>query len=242
MASIFSKTISNLQLQADIHDEIIVSYSGGKDSLCVLDMCAKVFRKVVCLFLYFVEDFQYIQPQLKYPQERYGIEVVKYPHWAYINSLRNMEYCDAHPELSKYPPATPIEVYQAAMDEIGIPFLAMGAKKADSLWRKRWYSQISKSPKYSNIIFPILEWHKWDVLAYLKIHNIPIPPDETSKSRANGADLSTNFICWLHDNHPDDFKRLLKRFPYAEAVIYRRQFYGESYRTKLKRNKRPLTS
>ena len=240
--SIFGDSFMMLQKHALTNDSIIVSYSGGKDSICVLDMCVKAFKKVTCVYLYFVEEFQYNAELLDLPRQRYGIKVVKYPHWAFINSMRGMIYCDAYPEFEQYPAMDPGATYQALMHALDIPLLAMGAKKADGIWRKRWYSQIPKMKGYRNIIFPVIEWHKWDVLAYLKINKLPVPPDETAAARANGADLSTNFILWLYDNHPDDYQRLLNYFPYAEAVIYRRKYYGTDFGEHFrKKSKRPET-
>lgn len=33
-------------------------------------------------------------------------------------------------------------------------------------------------------------------------------------------------VLWLHDDYPDDFALLCAHFPYARAVVKRREFYG----------------
>jgi hypothetical protein len=71
---------------------------------------------------------------------------------------------------------------------------------------------------------PIAKWHKYDVLAYLKTQGIEPPP--SSGKSATGVDLSVPSLLWLHDTFPEDFERLCRMFPYARAVVARRDFYG----------------
>ena len=62
------------------------------------------------------------------------------------------------------------------------------------------------------------------MLAYLQRQGIPIP--ESDGRNASGVGLSTPFLLWLYDHHPDDFRKLCDFFPYAEAVPKRREWYN----------------
>ena len=64
-----------------------------------------------------------------------------------------------------------------------------------------------------------------DVFAYLKNQKIPLPP--SSGRAATGVDLSTPSILWLHDTYPADYEKLRAHFPYVQAVVERRRFYGD---------------
>jgi hypothetical protein len=75
-----------------------------------------------------------------------------------------------------------------------------------------------------DVVTPIAGFQKVDVLQYLASRRIPVPDSEGSN--ANGVDLSTPSLLWLHDRHPRDFRRLCEVFPYAEAVVWRRRFYA----------------
>jgi hypothetical protein len=113
------------------------------------------------------------------------------------------------------------DVYAIAMKDAGVPFVFTGAKSADSGWRKRFMS----THYVDSVKTPIKNWMKYDVLSYLKARKIPIP-GVSSGHNANGVDLSVQSILMLHDNYPEDYKKLIKYFPYAEAVVWRRKFYG----------------
>ncbi|HZQ45959.1 MAG TPA: hypothetical protein VFC07_03025, partial [Verrucomicrobiae bacterium] len=83
---------------------------------------------------------------------------------------------------------------------------------------------------WDDVFYPIKGWNKHDVLAYLRMQNIPLP--DAHQGNTSGVDLSTRSLLWLHDAYPDDFKLLCRYFPYAEAVVYRRKFYGIGQETK----------
>ena len=125
------------------------------------------------------------------------------------------------PEARALPDFSIFDCYDVAMEETGIPLVVTGAKKADSLWRRR---NLSKTRKRTSIVHPIKDWTKFDVLAYLEANKIPLP--ESSGHSATGIDLSTPSLLWLHDRHPEDFARLRQWFPHIDAVPARRDFYA----------------
>lgn len=221
---IFSKTIAGLKETAIFEDAVLVSFSGGKDSLVILDLCAKIFKKVTCFFMYFVPSLSVCERQLQYARDRYGIEILQYPHYILGRTLANAVFCDYYPEMQDFGKFTIIDIYALVRKETGVETIVTGAKKSDSFWRRRYMGRCGKE-KYKDIINPLADWNKFDILAYLKVNNIPIP--DCSAGNATGIDLSAPSLLWLHDNHPDDFAKLCRLFPYAEAVIYRRQFYGK---------------
>ncbi len=54
MLDIFHSTTQLLAEYAKKHDSVLVSYSGGKDSLVTLDLCTRTFKRVTAFFMYFV--------------------------------------------------------------------------------------------------------------------------------------------------------------------------------------------
>jgi hypothetical protein len=57
------------------------------------------------------------------------------------------------------------------------------------------------------------------------VHKIPLP--DSASGQKSGIGLAYREILWLHDEHPRDYQKLIKVFPLAEAVVWRRTFYGE---------------
>ncbi len=219
---IWQDTLKVLSDRARVTDSCVVAFSGGKDSLVVLDLCRKAFKRVVCFHMYFVPGLKCVERKLDYARDRWGVEILMYPHWALYRCLKQGAYCDEHYSKDDLPELKVLDIYSWVMADTGIRNIAIGAKKSDSQWRRKCY--FSSTKHWDWALYPCQEWNKFDVLAYLKANKIPLP--DSSGMAATGIDLTTPEICWLHDNHPEDFKRLLEWFPYAEAAVWRRKFYG----------------
>ena len=221
---LFKDSFLRLEKVAHHHPDIVVLFSAGKDSLVCLDMATKVFRKVVPVFLYLLPGLKVIEDRLKWAEDRYQIKVQQFPHWTVFMLLRDEIYRDYNKNLSEniFAP-TMQEMFMLIMHYMKSDYLIHGGKKSDSIWRRRFFNFEHDRLK-GKILYPLMDWMKYDVLAYLRLHHIPIP--DTSKGNATGVGLNTPSLCWLHDKYPDDFMRLLEWFPYAEAVIKRREYYG----------------
>jgi phosphoadenosine phosphosulfate reductase len=219
-------TLQELEKLANTNEAIIVSYSTGKDSMILMDMACKKFRRVIALHMYFVKGLAYIEGGLRYAQERWGCEVLQMPHWQYIEALQTNQYCNyanAH-ELAELRLA---DIYKLAMQQTGARIVATGARKSDGLWRRRWMANIRKSAKYDGVIFPLQDWLKIDIAAYQKTHGIPMPElSNTGRGDATGISTNNESILWLYDRHREDYERMKRVFPHIDAVIARRELYG----------------
>lgn len=220
MNRVYQETIQKIESMAALCLSVLVSYSGGKDSLVVMDLCKKHFQNVKAFFMYFVPGLSVCERQLDYARQKWGVEIIQYPHWNYIQCLKQGVYCLNSTAHDKFPEWKLADVYNAVRHDTGVDLIATGSKASDSRWRKFNL----KNGTGDNVLVPLLNWNKFDVLAYLKINGIPVP--DSSGGQATGVDLSTPSILWLHDNHPEDFQKLLKHFPLAQAAIKRRDEYG----------------
>jgi len=209
---------------ADAHartgGKIIIGFSGGKDSLVILDMAVRMFDVVKAYFLYLIPHLECVEVELERARKRWGIEIRQYPHPSMRVEIANGIYTSEWFGYESLPEWKLKDVYAFAIKDFGINCVATGAKAADSGWRKRFMS----TAYFESVINPIAKWHKYDVISYLRSHDIPLPP--SSGKSATGIGLSTPGLLWLHDTFPQDFKRLLKVFPFAQAVIARRDMYG----------------
>lgn len=211
---------------AEKNEGIIVSYSTGKDSMILMDLCAKVFRRVVALHMYFVPDLQYIEGGLNYARGRWKCEVMQLPHWLYYKAIRENQYCN-YSNAEQFAEVSLSDVYKYAMQETGIRLVATGARKSDGLWRRRWMKNIRKTANYEGVIFPLEDWLRIDIQAYMKANAIPQPElSSTGRGDATGISTDNDSILWLYDRHPDDFERMRRVFPHIGAVVARREMYG----------------
>jgi hypothetical protein len=220
--SILNATIRTLEEASRKSPQILVAYSGGKDSLAVMELCAKTFETVIAFHMYFVPGLKVVEEPLQYARERWGVEVMYYPHWAFFKSFKSGLYCDPGRYFDDIPDYNLAQIHAQAAVDTGIQLIAHGGKKADGLWRK--WALLHHQNKPYEVIYPVVEWTKYDVFAYLKAQGIPIP--DSAGKRANGIGLDTPTLLWLHDEHPEDFATLETYFPYIRAVVYRREWYG----------------
>lgn len=225
--SVLQTTIKDLEARAAIQSDCLVSYSGGKDSLAVIDLCCKTFKTVKSFFWFTVPDLDVCNKQIEFAQERWGIEVIQIPHWDMVKCMKNGLWCDITPGADKIPELDLKLGYAYAMDVCDSQICATGMKDADGLPRRQFFANLrdSGNPFWNRLIHPIRGWSKKDVIDYLKVNDIPVPPSEKG-AVTSGVGLVHDALCWLHDEHPKDFQKLLKWYPYAEAAIKRREWYG----------------
>lgn len=218
---IWTDTLTVLRDRARISDSCLVSYSGGKDSLAVLDLCSRAFKRVICFYMYLVPGLKVIDDQMTLARERWGVEVLFYPHRVFFQALQDGLYCKEGFWNDDLPMLSLREIYDWVILDTGIPQIATGAKASDSMARRRFFKN---TESWDDIFYPLKGWNKHDVLAYCRAQRIPLP--DAHAGNTTGVDLSTRSLLWLHDSYPDDFKRLCQWFPFAEAVVYRREWYG----------------
>lgn len=218
-----SEAAARLQEARSRSDSIIISYSGGKDSLVVTDMCVRTFPKVDAFIMEFVPGMAIVEERIEYAAKRWGLAVRRYPHWSSLQAIRAGVFCDTHWTVEDdLPEIKLLDIYGMVRKDTGMRFIATGAKRADGIWRRRYMKMKHVS---RDVVMPIAGFQKVDVVSYLQAMKIPMPGGDGKVS--SGVDLAAPSILWLHDNHPDDFKKLCAVFPYAEAVVWRRKFHGE---------------
>lgn len=215
------ETLEALKKAAIHNPRALVAFSGGKDSLTVLDMAKRHFKEVECFYLYFVPGLSFIEQRLEWASKHFQVRIRQYQDHAFYNYMRQGFYTYDYYKNEFFDPLTLDDVYAVVVKDTGIPLIITGMKKSDFLFRRL---NLGRNQKNVETLHPIHSWQRFDVLAYLKAREIPIPAG--SDQLTNAVDLQVPNILWLHDNHPNDFKKILEYFPFAEAVIWRRKFYG----------------
>jgi len=176
--------------------------------------------------MYLIPGMECVEEALEVGRKRWGMQIRQYPHWVLSKLLNSGVYRLTHDLDTRlfdkqFPDLKLKDIYALARADSGIQLLMTGAKKADSIWRRKmlgnWGSQ-------EDVLYPLIEWSKVDVLAFMKANDLPEP--SSSEKNATGIDLTPASLLWLHDQHPRDFARLCEVFPLAEAIVWHRKFYG----------------
>lgn len=227
---IFTSTFSQVRAFAEHHEGAIVAFSGGKDSLVCLDMACRAFRRVVAVHGYFVPGMRFAEERVEAASARWGVPVLQYPDPQLVRLLNSDLYRDRPAgKADRLPEWSFGDIYDLARKETGISLVVTGVKYSDAMGQGLAHAKKDKAEgrvgrPTEDTLRPLARWNKWHVLAYLKTRDIPVPD---SDGRNSGSyDCTPDFICWLHDSHPDDFEVYCRVFPYAPAVVARRDWYG----------------
>lgn len=221
--AIHEQTLDELRRAASVYEACAVSFSGGKDSLACLDLCLRTFREVRPFFLYFVPGIRCAEEPVERYAARFGVRVRYFRHWIYYQCRQNEVYCDIHWRVRQAPAIGPRDVLDLVRAELGVRLIVSGVKAADGpMRRRRIFGATARDD--TGMLYPLKQWLKQDVVAYLKMRGIE-PPDAPRKV-SFGVDLSTPSLLYLHDHHPEDFRRIEEQFPYVRAAVERRRLYG----------------
>jgi hypothetical protein len=215
-------TLLEMERLASQHECVAVGFSGGKDSLTVLDIAVRTFRKVVPYFYYFVPGLKCEEGKLEIARTRYNLEVLRYPSAEGIKALRLGAYCDEYAGLDSLPDMSRRTLYNWIKADTGASIILTGEKKADGFFRRR--RMANQKNRMADVIFPLREWLRWEVLSYLKAQQITIP--DAGRGDSGSVCLLDAEILHLHKHHPEDYETLRSFFPYIEAVVLREQWFG----------------
>lgn len=199
-------------------DSAILFLSLGKDSLVLLDLLYPRFKKVVCVFMYFVKDLEHINRWIGWVKAKYPkIEFVQVPHWNLTYILRGGLYCVPNPKVKLLKLA---DVVKAMQLRYGIQYAFLGMKKADGMNRRLMLNGYQANDYENNgLVYPLAEWNQRDILAYMKQNGLPEPIRYSLKA-SSGVGFNLDCFLWLEKNFPQDLQRIYKVFPMAERILW----------------------
>jgi len=209
-------------LRGHASQHALVAFSGGKDSCCCLDMAVRTFASVEAFHMWFVPGLDVIESQLERATKRWGTQIRQYPHPGLVAALKSGYFRPSHMSMDGIPSWSFRDVYDAAKHDAQCDIVITGKRKSDSMARRRSMACTAKA--WPDELNPIAGWRRLDVLSYMAVRAIPIPPSINGESM--GISLEPPTVLWLHDEHPSDYRKVCEVFPFVEAVVWRRDIYG----------------
>lgn len=197
---------------------MIVFCSLGKDSIVTLDLIYGKFKRIVCVFMYFVKGLEHIERWIRWVKSRYpNVEFVQIPHWNLTYILRGGAYCVANPNVKIMRLA---DVVKSVCMRYGIDYVFLGMKKADGMNRNLMLMGY-KDNDYINggMAYPLAEWNQKDVLAYMRQHNLP-QPVRYSLAASSGVGFNIDCLLWMRENFPQDLAKFYEAFPLSERMLW----------------------
>lgn len=168
-------------------DKFIASFSGGKDSQVVLDLCTRAippenfeviysdtgYELPPSLKLYqdIIEHYQKLYPELKFSIAKNHASVLSY--WDKIGTPS-----DTHRWCCAVMKTAPLYRMLKTEDNKQAKVLTFDGVRAEESTRRSGYSRIGKGVKHDTVINarPILYWNTSEIFLYLFKYNLPINP------------------------------------------------------------------
>ena len=208
-------------------DSCILMCSLGKDSLVTLDLIYPHFKRIICVFMFFVKGLEHIERWVRWTKVRYpNVEFVQIPHWNLTYILRSGLYCTPHPrqKLLKL-----MDIEKALRLKYNTDWIFLGMKRADSMNRNLMITQFKDAHYTDNLqAYPLAEFSQKQILSYMKMHNLPEPVQyglsqagaEAKVGKAsNGIGFNLDCLLWLEKNFPEDLQKIYQTFPLCQRVL-----------------------
>lgn len=211
---------------AKVTDRVAVGFSTGKDSIVSLDLCARHFKHVTAFFMHTVPGLSFQERYIMQMEKRYGLEIVRLPHWNLSNFFRGTHYRPGN-DLSMDCPEVGIqEVENYVRAKHGVTWFAYGQKKNDSLERRGMISACGGVDVKGRRMYPVGDFSDKAIFAYMRHRRLPMPVDYQLWGHSFGP-MEPAKLRGVREHFPEDFKKIVAQFPQIEAAIAREDFYGQ---------------
>jgi 3'-phosphoadenosine 5'-phosphosulfate sulfotransferase (PAPS reductase)/FAD synthetase len=217
----YQHTAMTLKYLREQSPEVILFYSGGKDSVVLLDLISPYFDKIHCIFMDFVPDMDHLKPFKKWVERYKNAELTVFPHWMTSYYMKHNYYSFPRPGKKQIRVFKQVDVEEKAKKLTGCEWIVFGHKMADSMVRRLMlkgykFNAINQSGKK---IYPLSMWSKKQVVSYIEMKSL-IKPVEYGRKNSNGLDLTLDVFLWLQKYHPGDLQKILNVFPLAEKILF----------------------
>lgn len=220
----------------DVHrrtNKVIIGLSGGKDSLVTLDLCVNEFgpKNVHAFFMYFVKGLRCVEQTLRWCERRYKIDIDYFPHWTLGLAYKYAVYMPHRTGASEWRDMRQVDVENAERAKRNTEWIAMGHRMTDSIERVAMLKGIAGLDVTGRRVYPLWRWNEASVVAYLRARKIPRPPRLTILKRSmSGVSFEEDTLLYIRENFPDDYAKIMKVFPYAEAKLARFEMKKSSWK------------
>jgi 3'-phosphoadenosine 5'-phosphosulfate sulfotransferase (PAPS reductase)/FAD synthetase len=201
---------------------ILFSSVTGKDSILLTHYCAKIFKNVVCVYMYMVKGLEYVQRYQLFLQNRYpNIQYVQVPHYYLSRHLRSGYLgMKVSKDVKKY---TLGDLDRIAREKTGINWSVYGSKKVDGINRRLQLN--TYMPDYiceaSNKVYPLAELNNKQVVKLIQLNGLPMPVMYNGGHLSSGEDVGdVTYLSWLMEYWPKDFEKVIEAFPGCGNLVY----------------------
>lgn len=205
-------------------DSILLFHSlSGKDSIVLLDLCYKKFKRVIVVFMYLVKDLEHIMRYYNYAKSKYpNIEFVQVPHYALFNYIKT-GYMGIK-QNTKQRQWTLSDITDKLREKIGVEWACYGFKQSDSLNRRlmlRSYTDGKEAINWkTKKFYPLSTYKNKEIMDFILDHRLKNPEVCGTNKQSSGVDIEdVEYQKYLKELFPKDLEKIYKVFPMARIVM-----------------------
>lgn len=205
-------------------DSILLFHSlSGKDSIVLLDLCYKKFKRVIVVFMYLVKDLEHIMRYYNYAKTKYpNIEFVQVPHYALFNYIKT-GYMGIK-QNTKQRQWTLADITDKLRDKLGVEWACYGFKQSDSLNRRlmlRSYTDGKEAINWkTKKFYPLSTYKNKEIMDFILDHRLKNPEVCGTNKQSSGVDIEdVEYQKYLKELFPEDLEKIYKVFPMARIVM-----------------------
>ena len=206
-----------IKTMSKITDSVLVGFSGGKESVVVLDLCFKYFKNVQPYFQYCIPDLSFNQKIIDWYERKYGVSIIQVPVEDMGAMFRYGQYTIPD-EL--FPVVSETDVINYLRNETGIYWHCSGERIDDSLERRGRIVRSGTIDDVSGRMFPVAYWKKNECYEYIKFKKLYLGKEQKAL-RHSVRVFSPKDLMYIHEHFPGDYEKVLNLFPFAGAIIER---------------------
>ncbi len=209
---------------------VILSFSGGKDSIGAWLQLRRYFNEIVPVYLYLVPRLSFVEEDLAYYEQVFGQHIMRMPHPSLYRWLNNLVF-QAPEHIRPIMEARLWEFDYESVAELirlnrGLPLetlAASGVRAVDSPYRWAAIKQHGPINEGKRKFYPVYDWRKERLLTEIREAGIKLGVQYKLFGRTfDGLDF--RFLKPIRDNYPEDYDRILEFFPLAELSLRRMQY------------------
>lgn len=204
-----------IKTQSRVTDSVIVAFSGGKDSIVTLDLCSRYFKKIYSFFMYLVPNLEFQERMLRWYENKYNVNIIRIPHFETSELLKYESFTLPDYDMNI---VNINDVYEYMRQITGAFWIAAGERAKDSIIRNAMIKNSGSIDEKRGRFYPIAWWNKTQVLSYIKVKHLYLS-SEQRKMGFSFKSLSGSELSVIKNLYPDDYKKILKVYPFAEAAV-----------------------
>jgi 3'-phosphoadenosine 5'-phosphosulfate sulfotransferase (PAPS reductase)/FAD synthetase len=216
-------------------ERVTLGFSTGKDSLACALLLRELHVEFIPFFFYHVPDLEFVERNLKMYEDYFQVHIVRLPHPMLYDYLRHQDF--QPPDMLQYlhdthlPHLTFSDLIGCYLDSQGIDdnlWDVVGQRASESFNSRKLFETQGFFNRAKRKIFPICDWHKADVLGYIKQKGCRITDDYRIFRRSFDG-LKYQFLFGVRENYPADYERIKEYFPLIDLELFRYENNNKYY-------------